>query len=828
MFQFSRASLLSMNIVAVILLFLGMPQLAAGKDWVMWYRHPARDWEEALPVGNGRIGGMVFGGIDRERISLNEESIWSGSPKLKKASSVHQQVIRQQQALLFEGKYKEVSQINAGNIELPEGFRVYEEIVEGTSGNRHIYKPLADLYLHFGSTREVPTDYQRKLDLDRAVATVEYKVGDVTYKREVFCSFPDQVLVVRVTSDKPGMVSFNSKMTRRIDVKADMYRYDAELGAKVESITRPPDPVIKVISPGRFSFSGQADPDGVKFVAHFQVVAEGGKVSKIPAGFEVEGADSAVLYVTAATDFNHKDPDAVSSGHMDSVSKKSFDELLKRHIADHQSLFRRVDIDLGTSRNAEMPTDKRVLAMQLGIKDCRVPEGRERDPDLYALYFQYGRYLMIACSRAGTMPPALQGIWNDSLLPPWFGGHTSDINVEMNYWPAEVCNLSECHRVLLDFVEGFSDAARKSAKISYGCRGMVIHGMTLWGPKTVLGGWQDFGGWLAQHFWEHYAFTGDKKYLAEHAYPFMKDNALFYLDFMVKDPKTGWLMTGPAYSPENLFLYPDGSRGHLDMGVTMSLAIIRDLFTNTIKAGEIIGVDAELRGQLQDALEQLAPYQVGKYGQIQEWLKDYDEVYPGHRHMSHLFGVAPGCSITPRSTPKLAEAAKKSLLRRLDHNGGWTGWSRAWALNLAARLGEAELARQQLELQLERTTFYNLFDSHPRKGGNTICFQIEGNFGATAGMAEMLLQSHTGEVHLLPALPIQWARGYVKGLRARGGFEVDIYWIDGKLSRANIKSYPGGLCKVRYGDKTIQFETQSGRTYELNHNLQVKIEGVDD
>ena len=805
--------------VSVLLVTLICKPTSAN-EWKLWYRHPARDWEEALPVGNGRIGGMVFGGIDRERISLNEESIWCGKAKPKMASSVNQEVIKQQQLLLLQGKYAEAAKLNANNVKLPENFKRREELVPGTSGDRHIYKPLADLYLHFGSTRDVPTDYRRELDLDRAVATVTYRVGDVTYQREVFCSYPDQVLVVRVTADKPGMVSFNSKMTRRTDVKADMYRYDAELGAKVESITQPPDPRINVIAPGRFSFHGQADPDGVKFVANFQVLADGGNVSSIPAGFAVESADSAVLLVTAATDYKHDDPDTVASSHMDAISRSSYGKLLQRHVADHQRHFRRVDIDLGTSRNAEMSTARRIEAMQLGVIDPRVTKGIDRDPDLYALYFQFGRYLMIACSRPGTMPPALQGIWNDSLLPPWFGGHTSDINVEMNYWPVEVCNLHECHRALLDMVETFQEAGHLSAEISYGCRGTVINGMTIWGPKTVAGGWQDFGGWLAQHFWQHYEFNRDKKYLAENAYPFMKENALFYLDFMVKDPKTGWLMTGPTYSPENRFLRPDGATGHLSMGVTMSLAIIRDLFANTIKASEVLNVDDELRQQLQSALDNLAPYQIGRYGQLQEWLKDYDEPNPGHRHMSHLFGVTPGYSITPRSTPKLAEAAKKSLLRRLEHNGGWTGWSRAWALNLAARLGDAELAHRQLELLLERTTLYNLFDTHPRKGGNTLCFQIEGNFGATAGIAEMLLQSHTGEIHLLPAHPRRWKLGYVKGLRARGGFEVNIYWKNSKLDKVSIKSTFGGPCQVRYGEKVVEFETEVGKKYDLDGDLQ--------
>lgn len=790
------------------------------KDWKLWYRHAARDWEEALPLGNGRLGGMVFGGIDRERISLNEESIWSGKTAPRIASNIHQLVVKEQQRLLLSGQYAAANKVNSDNVELPDGFQVAESAVPGTISSPDIYKPLADLYLHFGSTREIPEDYRRELDIDRAVATVSYKVDGVTYTREVFCSHPDQVLVVRVTADKPGMVSFSSKMTRRIDVKADMYRYDAELGKKVESITRPPDPTIKVIEPGRFSFSGQANPNGVKFVAHFQAIASGGDVTSIPAGFAIEGADSAILLVTAATDYKHSDPDGVASAQMNSVSKLSYENLIRRHVSDHQSLFRRVDIDLGEGRNAKLSTERRIEAMQLGVIDPRVKQGIDRDPSLYALYFQYGRYLMIASSRPGTLPPALQGIWNDSLLPPWYGHHTTDINVQMNYWPVETCNLHECHRALLDLVESFQEAGRDSARISYGRRGIVIHGMTIWGPKTVAGSWQDFGGWIAQHFWEHYQFSGDKDYLKEHAYPFMKNCALFYLDSMVEDPKTGWLVTGPSYSPENMFLLPNGERGHLSMGVTMSLAIIRDLFANTIAASKVLNVDEELRHQFQSTLDDLAPYQVGQHGQLQEWLNDYDETNPGHRHMSHLFGVVPGNSITTNTTPELVEAARRSLLRRLEHNSGWTGWSRAWAINLAARLGDAQLAHQQLELLLERTTLYNLFDTHPRRGGNTLCFQVEGNFGATAGIAEMLLQSHTGEIHLLPAHPTQWKRGYVKGLRARGGFEIDIYWKNGELDKATIQSKAACPCKVRYGEKVIEFPTGPGETYHLDGTLE--------
>ncbi len=797
----------------------------AQQEWKIWHRYPAREWEEALPVGNGRLGAMIYGGIDREHISLNEETIWSFEANPVIATSKTQYLMKRQRELIFEGRYKEADELKLQDVQIPKGTKVKEEKIDGMLSGRSIYKPLADLYLHFGSTESMPSDYRRELDLDRAVSTITYKIDGVTYRREVFSSFPDQVIVVRITADRPGKISFSSKMTHRVDVKDDMYRYDAELGAKVASIRRPPDPVIRMLGDDHFSYSNTADPKGTSYSAHFKLTASGGKVSAIEKGFKVSNADTATIYITAATDYNHSDPDKVAQQQLLNAAKLPFEKLYRRHVEDHQALFRRVDISLEKSRISGLPTDKRVLAFQLGVKDNRVSDGTPRDNNLYALYFQFGRYLLIASSRPGTNPPALQGIWNNSLLPPWFGMYTTDINIEMNYWPAEVANLSECHTALFDFMSPHINKAKRVAKISYGSRGMAMNSLTPWGPRTAYSNWIGFAGWLAQHYWEHFAYTQDKTFLQKKAYPFIKEAALFYLDYLVEYPGRSYLVTGPEYSPENRFIVPDDpnrSPRHLSVGTTMSRAIAYEVMSNAIKASKILGVDAKLRNEFSRAINRLWPYQVGKYNQLQEWLEDFDEAEPGHRHLSHLYPVYPGYEITEDKDPRLFEAARQSVLRRIDHNSGWTGWSRAWLLCLAARFDDADLALEQLNTLLATTTLPNLFDTHPRLGGNTLCFQVEGNFGATAGIAEMLMQSHEGYIDLLPAKPANWRNGYVKGLRARGGFELDISWKNGRLDEAVVHAKNTGPVELQYGAKRVSLKTVAGKSYTLAGDLVLK------
>jgi alpha-L-fucosidase 2 len=729
-------------------------------DLKLWYRQPASVWTEALPIGNGRLGAMVFGGIETERIALNEDTLWSGSPKPWNNRDA-KKVLPEVRRLVMEEKYHEADALC--------------KKMQGPYNQSFL--PLGNLVLKLDAPGA--TDYRRELDLDTGVASVMYRSGGAVFTREVFCSAKDRVMVVRMTCDQPGKINFkaslDSLLRSRTVAEGDDLRLTGKAPAHVDpNYFRSANPIV---------YDDEAG-NGMRFECRMRVVREGGK--QVDDG--VEGADAVTLILAAATGYKGYDqmPDGAVDcrAPLDAVANKSYAQMRADHVADHQKLFRRVTIDLGRGK-ASLPTDERLKAFRAN------PD----DPGLLSLYFQYGRYLLIASSRPGSQPANLQGIWNDEVRPPWSSNWTANMNVQMNYWPAETCNLSECHEPLFDLIEGLSATGAETAKANYGASGWVSHhNVDLWRQSAPVGNygggdpkwanWPMSGPWFCAHLWEHYLFTEDKKFL-ERAYPLMKGAAEFCVDWLIEDGH-GKLTTCPSFSPENEFRAPDGKPAQTSAGCTMDLALIRELFANCMEASKVLGVDAEFRAELAEKRARILPYQVGKHGQLQEWSKDFDEPEPGHRHMAHMYPLHPGSEFTARKMPEFWKASRVSLERRIAAGGGQTGWSRAWAINFWARLLDGEKAHESLCRLLDHSTGPNLFDTHP--AGKSWIFQIDGNFGGTAAVAEMLLQSHEGEINILPTLPKAWTAGEVKGLRARGGVTVDIAWKGGRATEVGLVS----------------------------------------
>ena len=764
--------------------------LAPAEPLSLWYRQPARAWTEALPIGNGRLGAMVFGHVTSERIQLNEDTLWGGGP-YDPVNTNALAALPQVRQMVFDGQYRQAGQlINQRVIAKPSSEMPYE-----TAG---------DLMLTFPDS-PAAENYRRALNLNTAVATTEYTENGTQFTRQVFSSPADQVIVVRLTADKKGAINF-----------AAGYQLAQPPRGNSQSGT------VEIESGNTLVVRGNNYPaSGIKAVLKYQVrarvLADGGTVTTASNSVSVANADSATILIAAATSFKNfqdvtGDPEKIVVGQIKSAAPKSFEKLLAAHTKEHQRLFRRVALDLGQTDAMQQPTDARIQNFHNG-----------NDPQFATLYFQFGRYLLISSSRPGGQPANLQGLWNDSMSPPWQSKYTININTEMNYWPAEACNLGECVEPLIAMIKELSVTGARTAQEMYGAHGWVAHHNTdLWrasGPIDFAdsGMWPSGGAWLCDHLWDHYEYNGDKKYLKE-VYPVMRGAAQFFLDTLQEDPTNKWLVTNPSVSPENG--HPGGSA--VSAGPTMDLEILRDLFANTIKAAQILGVDADFQKQVATARDRLAPLQIGSQGQLQEWLQDWD-YSPGqdvhHRHVSHLYGLYPSWQINVYDTPKLAAAAQYSLEKRGDES---TGWATAWRINLWARLHDGDHAYRILAFLLSPgRTAPDMFDLHPP-------FQIDGNFGGAAGIAEMLLQSRPlatdgaaekFEIDLLPALPSLWKTGSVTGLQARGGFEVGLAWSDGKLTKAEIKSTGGRTVTVRCGDRTTEIKLKSGGTIQLNSEL---------
>lgn len=761
-----------------------MKELEQENAWKLKYKQPAEVWEEALPLGNGHMGAMIFGGTAREQIQFNEDTLWSGFPRdTNNYESLR--YLKKVRGLVSEGKYAEAEEIINGHM---------------LGVNTQAYMPLGNLYLeHPGA--ESYSEYQRELDLDSGIARMSYVTENGTFTREAWISAPDGICVIRASSEVQGglelVLSLDSQLQHTVQASGDHAL------------------ILKGSCPSHIADNYHGDHPGailyeeglgISFELHLQVIATGGSVTCTNGKLVISGADHVELRLASGTDYEElrsraahlKMRSAAVAGsipspaescqhRLTSAASESYDILRERHSKDHQRLFRRVDMDLGGRERADLPTDQRLAEYKTG----------QEDPALEALLFQYGRYLLMGSSRQGTQAANLQGIWNHHVTPPWNSNYTTNINTQMNYWLAEVGNLGELHEPLIDLIRELSETGGRTAAVHYGARGWVAHhNVDLWRNSSPSGGdaswafWPMGGVWLCRHLWEHYSYNPSAVYLEETAYPLMKGAALFCLDWLVEGPD-GLLLTNPSTSPENRFVTAEGKPCSVSMGSAMDMSLIRELFEYCLQAAQILEVDPEFRQQVEEALSRLSPLKISSDGRLQEWHEDFTESELGHRHVSHLYGLYPGELINAKETPELLEASRLSLQKRIASGGGHTGWSCAWLINLYARLKDGEAAYGFVRTLLSRSAYPNLFDAHPP-------FQIDGNFGAAAGIAEMLLQSHLGEISLLPALPASWKNGSVKGLKARGGYELDMEWQNHELVSARITASHDGICRLRY------------------------------
>ena len=779
---------------------------------LLWYGRPATAFEEALPLGNGRIGATVFGGVATERVMLNESTLWAGGPVDPAVNPEARSFLPKVREALFKGDY-----------------RLADQLTRKLQGRFSAsYAPLGDLYFETrlpggsggSSAPEAakPGAFRRELDLDAATARTSFTAAGTSFERRYFVSHPDRLLVARLSASSPGALEFTLRASSQLRHQVRV----AEDGDLLLSGRAPirAEPNYRGGIEDAVVYDEAPDGKGTRFAARVRVLRTDGRVERRDGAIGVSGASEAVLAVAVETSFVSfdrepslgPDPSRTAAARLDAVRERSFDSLLDAHLAAHRELFRRVTLDLGRSAQDTLTTDERL----------RRYAGGAVDPGLEALYFQFGRYLLVSGSRPGGPPVNLQGIWNPHVRPPWSSNYTININTEMNYWPAETTNLAECHEPLLRFLSDLAATGAVTARHFYGCGGWCAHhNRDIWALSNPVGdfgqgspvwaNWPMGGAWLSLHLWERYAFGGDTGWLRAKGYPLMKGAAEFLMDWLVEGPD-GFLVTAPSTSPENQYKTPDGYAGEVSVMTTADLALTRGLLLKVAQAAFILGDDPAFRERLRATLDRLPPYKVGRRGNLREWYLDWEDQDPAHRHVSHLIGLFPDNQIDPFATPDLAAAAKRSLELRGD---GGTGWSKAWKIALWARLLDGDHAYRMLRTHLRYVgpagdtqytgggTYPNLFDAHPP-------FQIDGNFGGTAGIAEMLLQSHRGEIHLLPALPPAWRTGSVRGLRARGGYTVDIAWKDGALVEAVVRADRDGVVRVRHGGTVNELAVKRG------------------